>query len=184
MKKLLLIALLLLLCAIAGLALYARREWQVVGNSAEGEIVEIPHGLGARGIVGLLAEKKVISNRYAALGYIFYSGTRHKLQAGEYIIDHPMTIPEIIGKLASGSVYLHKFTIPEGLTTAVIAQKWQDDGFGSKDEFLKAAESAVEVVRHFDDKARSVEGYLFPETYSFQTHTTPRHAIETMIARF
>jgi UPF0755 protein len=29
-----------------------------------------------------------------------------------------------------------------------------------------------------------VEGYLFPETYSFRRHTTSRQAVETMIARF
>src|SRR2546427_11426622 len=123
MRKLLLIVLLLVF-AIAGLAFYARQEWGVTGSAVQGGIVEIPHGLGARAVVRLLEEKKVIPNRYAALAYIFYSGTRNKLQAGEYLFDHPMTIPEIIGKLASGAVYLHKFTVAEGLTTAAIAQKW------------------------------------------------------------
>src|SRR5262245_12218855 len=117
MRKLLLIVFVLFV-AMAGLAFYARRQWRIVGSPAEGEIVEIPHGVGAREIVGLLVERKVILNRYAALAYVFYSGTRHKLQAGEYLFERPMTIPEVIGKLSSGAVYLHKFTIPEGLTTA------------------------------------------------------------------
>ena len=183
MKKLLLIVAVMVL-AIAGLALYARRQWRVVGSPAEGEIVEIPHGLGARGIVGLLVERKVILNRYAALAYVFFSGTRHKLQAGEYLFDHAMTIPEVIGKLSSGSVYLHKFTIPEGLTTAVIAQKWEEQGFGTAKEFAEVAQGAVDLVRPLDEKATSIEGYLFPETYSFRSHTIPRQAIEAMIARF
>src|ERR1051326_1385258 len=125
MNMLLVLALLLIVLA-GGLALYVRREWRVAGSPAEGGVVEIPRGLGARGIVGLLEAKKVIRNRYGALAYIFYSGTRNKLQAGEYQFDHPMTIPEIIGKLASGSVVLHKFTVPEGLTAEMIAQKWQE----------------------------------------------------------
>src|SRR5580692_1987372 len=107
MKKFLL-AVSFLILAGAGLALYTGQEWRAVGNPVEGGTVEIPHGLGARGIVGLLVEKKVISDRYAALAYIFYTGTRNKLQAGEYLFDHPMTIPDIIGKLASGTVVLHK----------------------------------------------------------------------------
>src|SRR5215467_5260689 len=110
MKKLLLLILILVI-AMGGLAFYARREWRVVGSPAEGGIVEVPHGLGARGIVGLLEEKKVIRNGTAALAYIFYSRTRNKLQAGEYLFDRPMSIPEVIAKLASGSVILHKFTI-------------------------------------------------------------------------
>jgi UPF0755 protein len=70
------------------------------------------------------------------------------------------------------------------LTTADIAQKWQEDGFGTSKQFMKAAESATELVRRFDDKATSVEGYLFPETYSFPSHTGPRQVIEAMVARF
>jgi UPF0755 protein len=183
MKKLLFI-LLILVCVLAGIAEYARREWRVVGNSADGGIVEIPRGLGARGIVGLLEGKKVIRSPYAALAYILYTGMRDKLQAGEYLFDRPMTIPEIVGKLASGAVYLHKFTVPEGLSTSVIAQKWEEQGFGRREDFIKAADGAVEIVRRFDNRAKSVEGYLFPETYSFPKNTPPRRAVETMVARF
>src|SRR5499433_1635162 len=182
--KRLFVMVLILVIALTGLAIHARREWRVVGNPAEGGLVEIPHGLGARGIVGLLAGKKVITNRYAALAYIFYSGNRNKLQAGEYLFYRPMTAPEVIDKIASGSVYLHKFTVPEGLTTAAIAQKWQEDGFGTAEQFMKAAEDSTELVRGFDVRATSVEGYLFPETYSFSKDTSARQVIETMVARF
>ena len=73
------------------------------------------------------------------LAYIFYSGTKNKLQAGEYLFDRPMTIPEVVGKMASGSVVLHKFTIPEGLTLDAIAAKWQDEGFGQAEDFSRTA---------------------------------------------
>src|SRR5262245_59313304 len=119
MKKLLVISFVLIFIA-AGAILYVRQAWRAVGNLTEGVFVEIPHGMGARAVVGLLQERKVIVNRYAALAYILYSGNRNKLQAGEYLFDHPMTIPEIIGKIASGAVYLHKFTVAEGLTVAAI----------------------------------------------------------------
>jgi UPF0755 protein len=176
--------LLLVLVLLVAAGLYVRHEWGVVGKAADGGIVEIPHGLGARGIVNLLEDKGVIADRYAALAYIVYGGTRNKLQAGEYLFDHPMTVPEVIGKLASGSVYLHKFTVPEGLAVEAIAQKWQEQGFGKAEDFSKAAAGALEVVRRFDGQAVSIEGYLFPETYSFPRRTTERQAVETMIARF
>jgi UPF0755 protein len=183
MRKLLAFFFVLILVA-GGLGMYVRRELRISGTPAEGLIIEIPRGLGAREIVGLLKEKKVIQNPYVAFGYILYSGARNKLQAGEYFFDHPQTIPEVISKLASGSVYLHKFVVPEGLTVEATAQKWQELGFGSAEDFKKAAASAGDLVRQFDEKAVSVEGYLFPETYSFPKHTTPRQAIEAMTARF
>jgi UPF0755 protein len=177
-------ALAVLLFAAVGFAFYVEHEWHTPGSVAEGGIVEIPHGLGTREIVGLLHERKVIRNSNSALLYLFYSGTRHKLQAGEYLFDQPMTIPEVFAKLASGAVVLHKFTVPEGFTTEAIAHKWQDDGFGSVEEFRKAASGSTDLVHGFDEHAVSIEGFLFPETYSFRKHTTARQAIEAMIGRF
>src|SRR6185312_1638782 len=115
MKKLLILLLLGMLVA-AGLALYTRREWHAVGNPAEGGFVEIPHGLGAREVVRLLEEKNVSTDRYSAFAYLFYKGARHKLQAGEYQFDRPLTMKEVLDKIISGAVYLHKFSVPEGLT--------------------------------------------------------------------
>src|SRR5215467_14483710 len=138
----LLTALAVLLVVAGGLAFYVQHEWHTPGSVAEGGIVEIPHGLGTREIVGLLHERKVIRNSNTALAYLFYSGTRHKLQAGEYLFDEPMTIPEVIAKLTSGAVVLHKFTVPEGFTTEAIAHKWQEDGLGSAEDFMKAASGA------------------------------------------
>lgn len=184
MKKLLLVLVVLVFAVAAGMTFYARREWNVPGDTADGGVVEIPRGIGAREVVQILQEKKVIRNGYAALAYLLYSGTRHQLQAGEYLFDRPLTIPEVIGKLTSGSVLLHKFTVPEGLTAEVIAQKWQEQGFGPAEDFSKALPEALEFIRKFDEKAMSAEGYLFPETYSFPSRTTARQAIGTMVARF
>lgn len=184
MKRFILVLLTVFIIAVAGVALALHHEWHTAGDPAAGGTVDIPRGLGTREIVGLLQDKKVIRSGNSALAYIFYSGARHKLQAGEYLFDQPLTIPEVIGKLASGSVVLHKFTVPEGLTAAVIAQKWEEEGFGPAGEFSDAAAGAIDLVHQMDPHAASVEGYLFPETYLFRKHTTAVQAVEAMIARF
>src|SRR5438105_6351592 len=84
MRKLV-VFLFVFLVLTVGLGLYVRRELHVPGSPAEGLTIEIPRGLGAREVVGLLKEKNVIDNRYVALAYIFLGGTRHRLQAGEYL---------------------------------------------------------------------------------------------------
>src|SRR5262245_9144766 len=181
MKRLLL--LLLLGGLIAGATLYVRAELDKP-SSAESTVVEIPRGLHAREVVDLLAEKNLIRNKYTALAYILYSRTYNKLQAGEYMFDAHLTTRNLIRKMVSGEVYLHKFTIPEGLTLRQTAQKWEEQGFGAAAEFLQAASGAIDQVQAVDPKAMSLEGYLFPETYSFPKGTTAHQAVTSMIDRF
>lgn len=184
MKRIILFLLLLLVFASTVLVFYVRRELRMPQAPATSLIVEIPRGLGASEVIQLLQQKGVIRSRYVALTYLVLTRNRHRLQAGEYLFDRPVTIPEVVDKLTRGAVYLYKFTVPEGLTVQETAQRWQDQGFGTIEEFLSAASRAVERVHRFDDEASSVEGYLFPETYSFPKHTTSDQAIKAMISRF
>jgi UPF0755 protein len=151
---------------------------------ASGVVVDIPRGTGARDVVDLLAERNLIRDRYVALLYVAYTRSYNKLKAGEYLFDRQMTIPEVVGKLTSGDVYLHKFTVPEGLTVKATAQKWEEQGFGPAEEFLQAASGSLDLVQKLDPKATSLEGFLFPETYSFPSRTTARQAITSMVDRF
>ncbi len=183
MKRLLILLVFLGGIALGFLAFYIRAELAAPGP-ASGFVVEIPRGLGARSVVDLLAEKHVIRDRYVTLAYLLYTRSYNRLQAGEYIFERPLTIPEVVDKITKGGVYLHKFTVPEGLTVKDTATKWEEQGFGKAEEFLLAAAGAVDLVRTVNEKAVSVEGYLFPETYSFPARTTPRQAIGAMVARF
>jgi UPF0755 protein len=185
MKKLLVALFILILAGSAGAAVYIRDELRKpYPEPAAARFVEISHGMRARDVVGLLRDKNVIRNEYAAISYIWYSGNRHKLQAGEYLFDRPMTPIEVISRIAAGNVYLHKFTVPEGLTLAETAEKWRDQGFGTAESFQQAAIESVSLIQDLDPNALSLEGYLFPETYSFPAHTPPRKAIEAMVTRF
>jgi peptidoglycan lytic transglycosylase G len=183
MKKLL--VWIIFFAGLIAAGIYVRRELSTPYLAPGGPLVlEIPRGMQARDLVGLLEEKKVIRNRYVTLVYVFYRGLRRKLQAGEYLFDQPMTPVEVVARIASGNVLLHKFTVPEGLTVEEISQKWEDQGFGSSEDFKKAAGESVSLVQDLDPKATTVEGFLFPETYSFPAHTTAQQAIEAMTSRF
>jgi UPF0755 protein len=181
----------LLLAAIAGSVLgyvYLQQQWKIPHKAASSaSMVEIPPGLRARAVVKLLKEKDIIADENVALAYVALTGKRRALKAGEYVFDKPLTTPEVIDKLVKGEILLHRFTVPEGLTVAEIGGYWEAQGFGKAEEFAKAAASAEELVRDLEGTARqevSLEGYLFPETYSFPSRVTARKAIEAMVARF
>jgi UPF0755 protein len=175
---------LLILVGFAGY-LYLRPQFHAAYSPATSPtILEIPHGSGTRDVVRLLRDRNIIDSELVALLYVGVSGSRGRLQAGEYLFDKPMSVSEVVDKIANGRVYLHKFTVPEGVTVHQTAMKWEEQGFGSAQEFLGAAKNSVSLVRDLDPNAESVEGYLFPETYSFPIRTTPKQAVEAMIARF
>ena len=188
MRKARILAVLFLLLAVSAVGAYAyfRQQLKIPHASASGATpFEIPSGLGAREVLKLLHEHDVIANERLALAYLAISGNRKGLKAGEYLFDKPMTIPEVIDKLVNGAIYLHRFTVPEGLTVAEIGAAWETQGFGKAAEFAEAAASSGDLVKDFERNDKpSVEGYLFPETYSFPTRTKARKAIEAMVARF
>jgi UPF0755 protein len=151
------------------------------------EPFEIPHGLSARGVLKVLGVRGLISNERLTWTYLALSGNRKSLKAGEYLFDRAVTTREVIDALVAGAVYLHKFTVPEGLTLKEIAAKWEEQGFGAAEEFITATEESVNLLDFeggVEGSGASVEGYLFPETYSFPIRTTPRQAIEAMVGRY
>jgi UPF0755 protein len=187
MKTLRFAASILLILIGLGAAGYFYLDYQLsIMNAAPTPpiIVEIPAGLGAQAVVRLLHERNLIPNENIALAYLILSSNRSKLRAGEYLFDSPMTTQQVLDKLISGTIHLHKFTVPEGLTIAETALKWEEQGFGTAAEFEAAAKESVALIRDLDAEADSLEGYLFPETYSFPSRTSARQAIEAMVARF
>jgi len=164
---------------------YFQPQFHVAHSAGQGPIiVEIPKGSGAREVVRLLKNRNIIDNEYIAYGYVTMTGNRGRLQAGEYLFDRPMSVSEVVEKIAGGRIYLHKFTVPEGVTVRQTALKWEEQGFGPAAGFLSAAKDSVSLVHDLDADAQSLEGYLFPETYSFPIRTTPQQAIEAMVMRF
>jgi len=178
----------LLILIVIGLLgyLYLEREMNTFHSPSSSATFEVSPGMSARNVVKMLRDRGVIGDERLTMLYLVISGNRKALRAGEYLFDRPVTTREVIDTLVSGRIYLHRFTVPEGLTVAEVAMKWQEQGFGKAEEFVTAAQESVDLVRDFEgenDRA-SVEGYLFPETYFFAIRTTPRRAIEAMVGRF
>ncbi len=54
--------------------------------------------------------------------------TGRRLQAGEYRFDRPMTVKEVVAKIARGDVYLVPITFREGLTIHEMAALFEVEG--------------------------------------------------------
>jgi len=150
----------------------------------EGIVVHIIPGSSSQEIVDLLFEHGVLAHRHLSLGYLYVSSHFGLLQAGEYEFAEALNLKEVFAKLSGGEIRLHRFTVPEGLILLEIADLWEKEEFGSAKEFIDAAAAALPLVREIDDAAISIEGYLFPETYSFRRGVTAEEAVAAMVQGF
>jgi peptidoglycan lytic transglycosylase G len=113
-----------------------------------------------------------------------YAHRHHSLKAGEYLFDKPDTAIHIHKRLVRGDIYVHTVVIPEGYNMFEIAQAIQNAGLGSGQDFLKAAESDTSLVSDLDPGAKSLEGFLFPNTYEFTRTQTMDDMVAEMVRQF
>lgn len=107
-----------------------------------------------------------------------------RLKAGEYLFDHPENSIQVYDRLARGDIYFHTVVVPEGFNMFDIAGAIEAAGLGSGDDFLKATEKDATLIRDIDPQARSLEGYLFPDTYRFTRTQTMQDIVTEMVHRF
>ena len=117
----------------------------------------------------IAAELKSAGVIRSADAFVLWHYLRHQrsLKAGEYVFEKSASSIEVHRRLAHGDVYFHTVVIPEGFTMFDIAQAIQNAGLGSSEEFLKVATSDTTLISDLDPDAKTLEGYLFPNTYEF-----------------
>jgi len=178
------IVLLLVLAGVAGLGALRWLTEPYKGYSTQEVYVEIPSGTGVNAIGHRLVDAGVIRNGWAFRLAMRVSSEARPLKAGEYRFTDAMSPADVIEKLARGDVYLRPITFPEGLTISEMGAIFEQHGFGTAKEFVDAAKRAAPAIRDLDPGATSLEGYIFPETYSLPRYTTAPMLVEQMVERF
>ena len=144
--------------------------------------VELTPGSSTARIGQQLESAGVLQNRFAfVLLRLLKRGT---LRAGEYRFDHPAPMIEVYSRIARGDVFTKAITVPEGASIFEIAARLQQAGLGEPQDFLRAAVTQTGLVADLDPHAKSLEGYLFPDTYRFARKATPAQIAAMMVRRF
>ena len=173
--------LILLLVALVATGSAALLIFVPFGPSTE-TFVELAPGSTSTRIAQQLESSGVVRSKYAfdLLRWV----RRGKLKAGEYRFDHPASLIEVYDRIARGDVYTVAVTVPEGATVFDVAARLEQAGIGNRQQFLDAQARLTNLVADLDPEARSLEGYLFPDTYRFQRKATPLQVATAMIKRF
>jgi UPF0755 protein len=140
-------------------------------------------GYSTRRIATELQSAGVIGNAEA---FVLWHHLHHKhsLKAGEYLFEKSATSLEVHQRLVHGDVYFHPVVIPEGYNMFDVAHAIQNAGLGSSDEFLKVATSDTALIADLAPDAKSLEGYLFPNTYEFTRMQTMQEMAAAMVKQF
>lgn len=150
-------------------------------QGAEQRVIIAP-GTGTARILQTLQRDGVIADARLARVYLIYKG-EPKIQAGEYAFRGELTTAQVLGKLVRGQTVGRTLTIIEGLTLEEIADHLAQEGFGRREVFLDLMRSP-RLIADLDPDAPDLEGYLFPETYSFAVGTSEKEIVETLIKTF
>lgn len=174
-----LVFLVVLLLAAAGAA-----GWFLLTPYGPGTetFVHIAPGSSTIRIGRQLEEAGIVRNGYAF--DLLRWTLRRRLKAGTYRFDQPAPAIEVYNRIARGDVYTIALTIPEGANIFDIATRVQQVGLGSREEFLGAAASQTALIADLDPKAKSLEGYLFPDTYKFSPPISSAQMVAVMVRRF
>ncbi len=145
--------------------------------------VEVRHGLRTATILKHLQTEGIIRDEYLPLVYMKIVRHNDKIKAGIYEFSKPMTAEEVLDKLIRGDVIAKSVTIREGLDRFAAAHIFVQEGFGRDAEWDKLT-ADPELIRDIAPDAKTLEGYLFPDTYKFNPGTPPHEIIAAMVSNF
>lgn len=179
-----LMALALLVAAVlGGVTLWYGRYPDQPGPSRAAEIqVEIAPGSGLTGIKARLVAAGAIRDDLRFILLARQLGVARQLKAGEYSFPPGVTPREVLRILAEGKTVLHAITVAEGLTIYQVADVVQAGGWGEREEFLRLLADPV-LINGFGLTGKTLEGYLFPDTYFFAKDTSLRAMVTAMVQR-
>ena len=176
-------------CSLALFVLFAVLLFVMVGlyrplNIPGGKAVfVVDKGLGAGSVARALKAREFIRARlpFVAAYRLFFHPA--PIKAGEYELTSALRTKGLLDILVKGRVLLHSVTVPEGLTAREVLPLLSSllaDG----DRGFEAALLDARPIAALDDRAGDLEGYLFPETYSFPRGVAAAEVIETMVNQF
>jgi UPF0755 protein len=157
----------------------------VLVSACSKEVVQvtIPTGSSVREATDSLASAGLV--RFPGLFRAFarIGGRDREVKAGTYRLARGSSWATILDTLTRGRGVSHTITIPEGLTLAAIESLLVANLELPPDSVARAARDSSMRAK-LSVPGRTLEGYLFPDTYSFPLGITASAVVKTMVDRF
>jgi UPF0755 protein len=106
------------------------------------------------------------------------------IRAGTHWVDGNQRTSDILTQLLSGGLRITRVTVPEGKSILQIASILAAELPFDSAAFVMATRDSITVAQWVSDTARTLEGYLYPDTYFLDVNTNEREAITILAERF
>jgi len=158
-------------------------------GSGETVTVDIQQGEGVWDIACKLKEEGLI--KYRLVFCLKTKSMGATLHYGTFTLYKNAGLEAIIESLVSGGALKEEamFTIPEGYTIELIAQKLEKEGLCTETEFLQAVEKEydywfLESIPNDAEVVYRLQGFLYPDTYAIAEDMTAEDIVTVMLDQF
>ena len=165
------------------LAFYLLVIYWPQSNPYERVEINIPKGVTLSQIGNILKEESIISNKRTFTMAVKSLGHEKNIPAGRYVLHNALNNRAIINQLVYGVPSLKSITVLEGWTIYQIANELEKELKISKKTFLRLCNDQ-RVIKLFNLEGNSLEGYLFPDTYTFAEGVDPYLVLTRMVNEF
>ncbi|MBN1915794.1 endolytic transglycosylase MltG [Candidatus Dojkabacteria bacterium] len=197
-----LLIILFILIILAGVGFFFTRQWYIktvnTPASSSEEVVrfEIKLGQDINTTARELKNEGLINNVDAFYWYLRLNNLIPEIKAGTFVLKRNMTIVEIANALqnatADDTVWI---TIPEGLRMDEVGTILEEKLQGNQSKFVRSdfddmvknpdnytfSSSIRDFLTAYKPEKKSLEGFLYPDTYNFAKNITTQQAIERLI---
>lgn len=154
------------------------------GTNPAAERVTLPPGTSFAALTDSLTAHGIIGSRrwFTLLARI--RGVDRSVQAGTYEFAPGLSAGEVLDILSEGRAAAQRFTVPEGLTLHEVAALAGERLGIPADSVVAAARDSAVARQLLGFPARSLEGFLRPETYTLPIGIDARGLVRVMVENF
>lgn len=146
--------------------------------------VNIPQGATLVQITELLAEKSIVTNKNMFITATRLMGHSNKIPAGIFAIKNAKNNYRIVNQLVQGNPEMIKVTLLEGWTVSQIAEIISDS-MNLSSEILLSLCFDEQFINELGLAEKSLEGYLYPDTYLFlESENDPKEILKQIVSEF
>lgn len=172
------------------------KELLGIDKSKDEIIIEIPHDSGTQAIADLLYNEGIITNVSLFRFFSRIRGGDGTYMSGIHAFTPNMSYGDLVEELQRNPDEENSeresvdVTFPEGMTLLAAASRLEENGVCNAQDFMSAFNSS-EFGFYFEDNIENnalkfyrMEGYLFPDTYSFYIGEDPKMAARKIYKNF